>query len=482
MNHAETLRLLAKSIAKIGECLPRSEILSKLYPTDRMRKTIESLYSCILEFLLLAHGWCTESRFQHIYHSLTRPPELRYSDVLERISGCSINLTALAALGSQTEIRVMHGTQQDKLDSIFSHLESIDRRRQDQVTALGIAIERLDVGGKQREQKLDMIISLLKASGISFDELVAKTEGELAKLPQPDVYDLTNRNTAFHSIQTSAQLNTNQMLSDLQVSQILATFSHSFEDPDQSFRHHLRLCRHRARTLTTTIGTNKFWLSPKLTEWSSSKESSLTILKGNFPSRLVMQDFAVDIIQALGASDIPTAWALGNSNASSAPNHISTTVDIAKYLTYQVLRMGGEGSTEKQLALRSSQFHTARTMKEWLGLLEHVCKNLGRRIYLVLDLSTVRDPLEGAEGLEFILELDRVLRQWNQQSTAKSTTILKVVLLVYEEAWSRLLPDQVADSIVSVRTKGRKRQLGNRRDKKSGFLDNKSRLRRVQGR
>lgn len=147
--------------------------------------------------------------------------------------------------------------------------------------------------------------------------------------------------------------------------------------------------------------------------------------------------------------------------------------------------MGRADQTERQLALRYSQFHTARTAREWLALLEHVYSNLGRQVYLVIDLASVRNTPEGADGLEFILELDRVLREWSGQKTATTRTVLKVVLLVYEEAWSRLLPDEVADSIVCVRTTGRKKQLGNmnsKRGNKSGFLNAKPRLNRAQER
>ena len=187
VNHGETLSLLAKSIAKVGERLPRAKILSRLYPTDQMRSTVECLYGCILEFLLLAHGWCTESKFQHFYHSLTRPHELRYNDVLERISDCTENLTELAALGSQAELRVMHGTQKSKLGSIITSLDAADKRREDQVIALEVAIERLAIAGKQREQKLDVMISLLKASGVTIDELVTKTESKPTELPLLDI-------------------------------------------------------------------------------------------------------------------------------------------------------------------------------------------------------------------------------------------------------------------------------------------------------
>lgn len=110
VNHAETLKLLSTSLLEVAQRLPRVEVFSMLYPTKQFCLATESLYAAILEFLLIAHAWCNESKFRHIYHSFTRPHELRYQDLLERITDCTNNILELADVGSHTEIRVMHVT------------------------------------------------------------------------------------------------------------------------------------------------------------------------------------------------------------------------------------------------------------------------------------------------------------------------------------------------------------------------------------
>ncbi len=180
VNHAETLKLLAKSTSQIATRLPRIKMLSKLYATQHMRQAIESLYSCILEFLLTAHSWVNESRFRHIYHSITQPHKLQYDGLLDKITDCSNNILELAALGSQAEIRVMHTSQARKLDDILSALDAADRERAGHRDILARIVSRLDISDKSQEKKLDMVISLLEATGLTIEQLLLKTESEFS--------------------------------------------------------------------------------------------------------------------------------------------------------------------------------------------------------------------------------------------------------------------------------------------------------------
>ena len=70
--------------------------------------SVELLYAHIIQFLIRAYDWYREGTFRHILHSITRPSELRYQDLLEHIAACSRNIEQLAAAGSQVEIREMH--------------------------------------------------------------------------------------------------------------------------------------------------------------------------------------------------------------------------------------------------------------------------------------------------------------------------------------------------------------------------------------
>lgn len=69
---------------------------------------MEELYAHVIQFLIRAHAWYREGTFRHILHSITRPAELRYQDLLEHIADCSRNIEQLAVAGSQVELREMH--------------------------------------------------------------------------------------------------------------------------------------------------------------------------------------------------------------------------------------------------------------------------------------------------------------------------------------------------------------------------------------
>jgi hypothetical protein len=222
----------------------------------------------------------------------------------------------------------------------------------------------------------------------------------------------------------------------------------------------------------SSISTNQFWLSPKLAKWSSCHEPALTIVKGSYTSRSVMQDFCVDVIQYLAASSIRVVWALINAEKSKS-GCISSTTDLMKYITFQALRLSGAVKTEKQMALRYSQFHTARTSKEWLDIFRRVVEDLGGQIYVIIDLATVRAPLEDAQGVNFILELSKTLDDAFKKGMA---TKIKVILLVYKPEWSILLPKEVFGSIILVKAMRQKRRQGAemRRAINTGVFSNSS--------
>lgn len=73
-----------------------------------MKTAIEELYAYLLKFLIRAVDWFQENPFQHILHSITRPPELRYNDLLEDIDHHSRRVDHLAVSGSQAELRAVH--------------------------------------------------------------------------------------------------------------------------------------------------------------------------------------------------------------------------------------------------------------------------------------------------------------------------------------------------------------------------------------
>ncbi|KAF5666707.1 hypothetical protein FDENT_12290 [Fusarium denticulatum] len=410
VNHGETLKLLSKSLFEVAQRLPRIEHLSALYPTKNMKLAMESLYSCIMEFLLIAHSWCNESKFKHIYHSFTRPHELRYGDLLQRIETCTGNINELATVGSQTELRVMHNTQSSKLNEIILSLQTSEKTRQAQIDGLNCAISRLEISSRDHDRKLDLIMQWLEASGLTINDLLTKIEsmGHL-KMLQGSV---ANIDQAFHSIQTSAQLDTNQKLSSLQLSQALATFSQSLEEPRSLYKHHLFLRNRRASGRGATVTTNEFWLSPKLARWSSCPHSSLVIIRGSFTTRWAIQDFAIDIVQAVTMMSILAIWVLGSANKTTS-NAMLSPVDL--------------------MSLRHSQLEEAKTSQDWLALFKLIMQGLGGQIYVIVDLATVTSGSKGSGQVNLIYQLNEMLEDLSNKRLQKgSQTRVKIILLVYD--------------------------------------------------
>jgi hypothetical protein len=108
LNHEDVITTLAKAIAEIAWTLPRVELQSVLYPTDRMKEAVTILYACILQFLIRARGWYEEGKRKRFIHSITRPVELRYRDLLDEITSNTLVIDKLATSGSQAEIRDLH--------------------------------------------------------------------------------------------------------------------------------------------------------------------------------------------------------------------------------------------------------------------------------------------------------------------------------------------------------------------------------------
>jgi hypothetical protein len=57
-----------------------------------MTDAVEELYAHIIRFLIRAYDWYREGTLRHIVHSITRPADLRYHDLLENIEAGSRNI------------------------------------------------------------------------------------------------------------------------------------------------------------------------------------------------------------------------------------------------------------------------------------------------------------------------------------------------------------------------------------------------------
>jgi hypothetical protein len=58
--------------------------------------------------LMRAQDWYQENKLMHILHSLTRPVELRFADLIVEMEACTRKVDNLASAGARAEQRDMH--------------------------------------------------------------------------------------------------------------------------------------------------------------------------------------------------------------------------------------------------------------------------------------------------------------------------------------------------------------------------------------
>ncbi|KAG7118898.1 hypothetical protein HYQ45_015409 [Verticillium longisporum] len=89
LNHEELLTEISKAVSKIADVLPRTELHSVLYPTQRMQDSVAMVYAKILEFFVMA-------------------VRLSFKPVIEEITERSRRVDELASAASKAEIRALH--------------------------------------------------------------------------------------------------------------------------------------------------------------------------------------------------------------------------------------------------------------------------------------------------------------------------------------------------------------------------------------
>lgn len=152
MNHENVIATLAKAIAEIAWNLPRVELHTLLYPTDRMKEAVTNLYASILRFLIRAKDWYEQGGFHRFVQSITRPVELRYRDLLDEITSYSLIIDKLAISGSQAEIRDLH----QKFSESLAKNKDMDQKLSDSLAE-----------NKNINRKLEMMFTMMEGLKIT---------------------------------------------------------------------------------------------------------------------------------------------------------------------------------------------------------------------------------------------------------------------------------------------------------------------------
>ncbi|KAG8159841.1 hypothetical protein KVR01_010478 [Diaporthe batatas] len=382
INHEKTVKGLAKALSEIADALPRVEIRSSLFPTDRMKAAVSNLSADILKFLTRAHKWFSEGSLKRTIHSFTQPFDLRYGDILEDIRRGSYLVKDLAACGQLFELRQVNRNVEDIRDSVLgiSRIES----------ALGAVKTRMDS---------------LETSYVEHLEAIAKTT----------------------SLISSTTLDTNKQVTDLQFSQIMQSLEGpNLWTPQKALSYLLvnqkRSSQNKARQLS-----EGFWEFARMRRWARSNQSDISIVKGDFRSRHALKCFSVDVIEQLQLNRIPIIFAIGTSQEGAAAKSMSTK-DVLKYLVRQVLDLRRTGQTEKSMSLNAAAFSGSPSEKEWFALLQNLLSGLSGNVYLVMDLELLNGHFETDSGFHWLSAFLDLFKSLGERGALLT---IKVLLVSY---------------------------------------------------
>jgi hypothetical protein len=376
VNHQNLLSRLSTGLCQVADLLPRAELILQLYPTEQIKHSIVAMYTYILRFLLRALRWYQESKQMRVIHAITRPAELRYDDLLEKISSLSRSMTEFALV-------ISHAEQRDLHNKIQQHLS----RQQ----AMEISIEQLTA-----------LVAQLKES-ISTEQVV----------------------------NASARIEFRQSLSEIQLAQFITLLSVTMlPDPFKTFQASLFM-RNRRRLKPSNSGPH-FWLDPKMQIWNRSQSSSLAMIHGTRKLRFHIRDFCTNSISMLRNSKTPVIWALKVMDTqetidSGAEGQVST-IELLKYIISQAVRVNEAIHTDAALTPRLKAYMNATTEDEWLKILASVLQGIPL-LYIIIDVELLDNSL--AELTEDFSWPAAFLKLFSQLAVRNIKTVIKIALVSY---------------------------------------------------
>jgi len=110
LNYEELLTQIAKTLTRIADVLPRSDLTTILYPTERVKEAVAQLYAHIIKFIQFAVRWYKKGKIAHSIAAILQPFQISCKDIVEEIAECSRRVDSLASAASKAELRDLHIT------------------------------------------------------------------------------------------------------------------------------------------------------------------------------------------------------------------------------------------------------------------------------------------------------------------------------------------------------------------------------------
>jgi hypothetical protein len=156
-------------------------------------------------------------------------------------------------------------------------------------------------------------------------------------------------------------------------------------DPEATLRYYAQMRKIRRQKEGDT--TSSLRRSRRLQGWTAESHSSLLLVKGCFPTRHLLRDFAADLIDLFRKENTIVAWAL---QSKSQQQHAYDVVDILKQLVSQILQQTPAAFNERSASLTARRVRDASTADEWFSVLGSVLGGI-KQVYLVIDTEAFAD-------------------------------------------------------------------------------------------
>ncbi|KAK8064656.1 hypothetical protein PG994_007294 [Apiospora phragmitis] len=283
----------------------------------------------LLVFLIRARNWFQEGWLKHVWHSVSRPVSLQYGDLLEEIKLRSDLVDKLALSGSQAEQRVMHL----KMDSRNSTLVDMHAELQ---------------------QMREMIISL-------------------------------------RSVTQGGFLETNLRLEDLQLTNLLESLTNPrLLNPNVIYQQKLIQKTQTLRQRPSDMDLS--WTTRMLTQWSSSPQSSILLLKNTWDRRFQVQNLLVSIVELLKALGVPAVWVLEPAKGffGGAGSRSLSTEEVVRSLIAQALQLPNLQVKQALGARICAQLRGHNSEDDLLTLFGSIISQVPA-VYVIIDAGVLGD-------------------------------------------------------------------------------------------
>lgn len=253
-------------------------------------------------------------------------------------------------------------------------------------------------------------------------------------------------------------------------------------DAITAFRYQ-QLVRHRQSHLSLRPLSTRFWRSPILRRWSSSQESDIALILGNYHSRFSLRNLVVDVIEQLQTARVPVLLATkpaAQVQDADSGGEIKSGMNLSELMSNLILQAlqaarqqhqhyqpGSVGNvqTERSMARICAQYLGSESPEELFQLLEAVLCEIHGQVYLVVDLGVLKPEQQQQQdvGVAANNHSERVFKwvesflvffaELSSRSNNRSAHLKQVVkvLLVSYDAFPPICFGAAAQSVYVVR-------------------------------